>query len=262
MMQTPLSNNLIASYHSTSELATMDRGTPLLVLNARPPVRLLERLAPGPVPGEVRCRDGLPVECGPAGESWARLGELWAADGGGNALWRAGLPARAVVGDLDSLLPEARDWHKARGARIVEQADQDCNDLEKALACLLAAGVERCWVAAFEGGRLDMLLGLSGWLHPDRQPRLRLLGEEQVVHPLTPGRHEFDLAVDEPFSLVPLAAACQVEIRGARWEGPACRIEPGCRGVSNRARGGRLLLAVAGGAPLLVRRAPWAESPA
>ena len=234
-------------------------GTPILMLNGRPPVRLLERLQPGPWTGSARVGGLLPVECGAEGEAWSRPGLLAAADGGANALWRAGLPAGLVGGDLDSLLPEARAWHLSRGARLEELPDQDHNDLEKVLDLLAVMEVERCWVAGFEGGRLDMLLGLAGLLESAR-PRLRLLGEEQVLIPLAAGRHAFTAREGEPFSLLALAGDCVLGMEGARWSAGELRLEPGCRGVSNRATGGPLVITARRGALLLARRAPWAES--
>jgi thiamine pyrophosphokinase len=226
----------------------------ILMLNGRPPTRLLERLRPGPGEGFATLAEPLPVEEGPEGEAWKRPGLLVAADGGANALWRAGLPAGLIVGDLDSLLEEARDWHLARGAALVESHWQENNDLEKALELLKT---ERCWVAGFEGGRLDMLLGLLAHLAPEHRPRLRLLGEEQILIPLAHGTHLFSATAEEPFSLLALGGNCELELRGAHWGGHL-ELEPGCRGVSNRARGGPLEIALRRGALLLARRAPWA----
>lgn len=230
--------------------------TPLLLLNGHTPEALLRLLHPGRTAGSVELASILPVEEGAHGEAWTRLGELWAADGGANCLSAAGLPAAVVVGDLDSLSPEARRWHGERGARLLECPGQEDNDLEKALALLAAEGHRRCWVAGFEGERLDMLLGLAGLLDPEGSPALRLLGTSQILIPLGPGEHVFPVVADEAFSLLAQPAA-RLELAGARWEGVELELGPGCRGVSNRALGGRLTLRVRSGRLLLVRRAPW-----
>jgi len=231
-------------------------GTPLLVLNGHPPRALLAALANA---GEAWWST-LPACAGEAGAAWRRPGPVWAADGGANTLWAEGLAAAAVVGDLDSIAPAALDWHRARGARILARRDQDHNDLEKALAELAAAGAARCWVAGFEGERLDMFLGLSALLGPGRPPRLALAGEAQVVLPLAAGRQVLELGVDARFSLLALAEVCRLDLEGARWQGRDIRLEPGCGGVSNRARGA-VTVTVHRGSPLVAIRAPWAESP-
>jgi thiamine pyrophosphokinase len=233
--------------------------TPILLLNGRPPAALLRCLRAATPVGHVTLTLRLPVENGAAGEDWGRLGPLWAADGGANALPAAELPAACVVGDLDSLEPAARDWHLSHGARLLECPGQDDNDLEKALAQLAAAGHERCWVAGFEGERLDMLLGLGTLLDAAGRPALRLLGEHQILIPLGPGCHEFTALPDEFFSLL-APVPCHLELTGARWGGADLLLGPGCRGVSNRALGGVLTLRVHSGQLLLVRSAPWGDA--
>jgi thiamine pyrophosphokinase len=227
---------------------------PLLILNGRAPRALLERLLPT---GGGHVRLDLPLP-GVVGDGWTGPGPLWAADGGANSLWQAGLPATRVVGDLDSLEPEARHWHEAHGARVVEFPGQDDNDLEKALALLAAEGHHRCWVVGFEGGRLDMLLGLASLLGRGPAPALRLLGEEQILLPLATGRHVLERPAGERFSLLCLdPAGARLDLSGARWQGGGLELAPGCRGVSNRAAGGPLVVDVSRGQLLLALPAPW-----
>lgn len=195
-------------------------------------------------------------------DGWDAPGPLWAADGGANTLWRAGLPAACVVGDLDSLEPHARAWHEERGARILRQAGQEDNDLEKALSVLGAEGHQRCWVAGFEGGRLDMLLGLASLLGRSRTTALRLLGEEQILLPLGPGRHVLERPAGERFSLLCLdPAGARLDLGGSQWNGRDMRLEPGCRGVSNRTVAGPLVVDLHQGRLLLVLPAPWGGGP-
>jgi thiamine pyrophosphokinase len=227
---------------------------PLLVLNGRTPQALLEHLRPD---GSGHVRLDLPLP-GVVGDGWDPPGPLWAADGGANTLWNAGLPAACVVGDLDSLEPEARSWHEARGARILRQSGQDDNDLEKALSVLGAEGHPRCWVAGFEGGRLDMLLGLASMLNRTSAPALRLLGGEQILLPLQPGPHLLELPAGERFSLLCLdPAGARLDLRGSRWDGQDMTLEPGCRGVSNQTLTGPLEVDLHRGSLLLVLPAPW-----
>lgn len=232
--------------------------TPLLFLNGRAPTALLERLKAhlSPEAGEHRSLIMAPPSLLPA--AWMEPGALWAADGGANLLWKAGLPAAVVVGDLDSVWPEALRWHTEQGARVLERPDQERNDLEKALDELLRAGHGGCWVAAFEGGRLDMQLGLGTWLAPGRTPLLRLAGEEQCVLRLEPGKHQLDLAPDSLFSLVALEP-CLLSLNGARWSGSDFWLEPGCHGVSNLATGHAVEIQVKEGWLLLAFSAPWSR---
>lgn len=70
-----------------------------------------------------------------------------------------------ITGDLDSLLPATRLYYEHRGAEIVEVADQDSNDLDKALAAVVRhyapnkqprkTDTIRCVVFGAFGGRFD-----------------------------------------------------------------------------------------------------------
>jgi thiamine pyrophosphokinase len=86
-----------------------------------------------------------------------------AADGGADALARIGLRPASVVGDMDSISPEARRW--VGGDRLVTVTDQDSTDLEKCLAHLEAKhGHGNAIVLGAMGGRLDHIIGNLGTL--------------------------------------------------------------------------------------------------
>lgn len=227
----------------------MPRRCPLLVLNGRLDPALARWL------GEVRggrIPDALPAP-------FSAEGELLAVDGGADRLRSADLPAALVAGDLDSVSAEGLAWHRNRGAAIVELSDQSANDLEKALALARSRGAERCCIAAFEGTRLDMLLGLFALLPLSGSLPLLLLGADQLARALPAGRHRLPTAPGVPFSLVAPSQAVAVTLVGARWPLEAQEpLRPGCRGVSNRATGDELLLDCDG--PLLhFSDAPWSE---
>jgi thiamine pyrophosphokinase len=79
-----------------------------------------------------------------------------AADGGGNALWGADLAPQVVIGDLDSLEPEALAWAEGHGAEVLRyRADKDETDLELALLLAAARGAIQIDVLGALGGRWD-----------------------------------------------------------------------------------------------------------
>jgi thiamine pyrophosphokinase len=76
----------------------------------------------------------------------------------------------AIVGDLDSLRPLTREYYQQRGVQIVSDADQDRNDIDKAVATVVAhfttmrpnnnnddddAMTIRCVIYGSFGGRFD-----------------------------------------------------------------------------------------------------------
>ena len=79
-----------------------------------------------------------------------------AADAGLEVLLQAKRPTDVVVGDLDSVSPEALSAATAQGAEIREYAvDKDESDLELALAAAINGGAQRVYVVLADGGRLD-----------------------------------------------------------------------------------------------------------
>ena len=91
----------------------------------------------------------------------ARATRVVAADGGLLRARALGLDVDVVVGDLDSVTPEALAAAEAAGARVVRHPPaKDATDLELALDEAAALGASRVLVVASAEGRLDHLLGL------------------------------------------------------------------------------------------------------
>jgi thiamine pyrophosphokinase len=179
-----------------------------------------------------------------------------AADGGANWLWRQGLPTDVLIGDLDSILPEALAALEAAGCTILRHpAAKDETDTELALIYAAHRDPSRITLIGALGGRVDhevanlMLLGLPELqrIHVvicDGDTRVRLLPE---------GRSDLIGAAGDIVSLLPWGGDCH----GITTIGLAYPLhdEPllmgGARGISNvmlerRAtidvRSGRLLL--------------------
>ena len=89
-----------------------------------------------------------------------RARNVVAADGGLLRARELGLAVDLVVGDLDSVTPEALAAAEDTGARIVRHPPaKDATDLELALDEALALGARRVLLVASASGRLDHLLG-------------------------------------------------------------------------------------------------------
>ncbi|MGH2345100.1 MAG: thiamine diphosphokinase [Chloroflexota bacterium] len=86
---------------------------------------------------------------------------LICADGGADAVLRAGLTPDLLLGDMDSISPANLDRLRASGMRVVEhRPDKDKTDLELALDTAPAIGATRITIAGALGGdRLDHSLG-------------------------------------------------------------------------------------------------------
>jgi thiamine pyrophosphokinase len=141
----------------------------------------------------------------------ARADLLIAADGGGNALFAAGLIPRFVVGDLDSLDSAAEAAFSAAGAEIQRHAaEKDETDLELALLLALARGASSIDVLAAMGGRWDQMLSNVALLAlPELgRRRVRLLDQHQEAY-LARGETPIAGAVGDTVSLIPLGGAAR-----------------------------------------------------
>lgn len=82
-----------------------------------------------------------------------------AADGGARHCQALSLAPHVIIGDLDSLAPEARSAWEQAGVRIIAHPSaKDETDLELALLYALERGAESIVVLGALGGRLDMTL--------------------------------------------------------------------------------------------------------
>jgi thiamine pyrophosphokinase len=181
-----------------------------------------------------------------------------AADGGANHLARIGVRPGAVVGDLDSILPDVRRWIGEE--HMVPRPDQDATDLHKTLAYAFdEASAEAVTVLAATSGRLDHavenLALLGRWA--DRGP-LELRDERHRIVPVI-DEAGFSASIGQEISLMPLGRCARVWTRGLRWAlaGEALDLV-GRTSVSNVATGERFDVRVEGGALLVFLSAPAA----
>lgn len=187
-----------------------------------------------------------------------------AADSGAERAPALGLAVDVLVGDLDSLAPDAVAALEAGGTRVVRHhPDKDATDLELALATALAGDPDRLVVVGGDGGRLDHALAAVGALaavaRPGRRveawmgPALVQVTVDEVVVDGRPG---------ELVSLVPLGGPVEgVTTDGLRWPLDDATFPLGTTwGVSNEVASVPATVRVAAGVLAVVR--PHALDPA
>ncbi len=161
---------------------------------------------------------------------------LVAADGGANRLLALGAAPSAVIGDMDSISPQART---AFAGVLHPVPAQDDTDFDKCLATLEAPFVIGL---GFVGARMDHGLAVMAGLL--RRPELTvfLLGGRDVIF-LCPPQITLKLPRGARVSLFPFGA---VTGRSTGLEWPIDEIDfapDGAIGTSNRALGGAVSLA-------------------
>jgi thiamine pyrophosphokinase len=160
-----------------------------------------------------------------------------AADGGTKHLWRLGHLPDAVIGDMDSLPEQSRQWLVAATVPfIVAPVQKDETDLELALLHAAEHYRENILIIAAFGGRLDQTLANILLLaHPAlKECRIELLAPFQRAWLVT-AETEIRGDIGDTLSLIPLGGEVLVrQTAGLLWSlrdeilafGPA-------RGVSN-----------------------------
>lgn len=168
---------------------------------------------------------------------------LVAADGGGDRLLDAGLWPEAVIGDLDSLSPQAQ----ARlGARVHRIAEQDSTDFGK---CLRLVEAPFYLGLGFTGLRADHTLAAMSEIAQTSRAVL-LIAEEEVIF-RAPPRLAIDLPPGERFSIFPFGRVTG-RSEGLRWPIEGLVLEPAARIGTSNAVIGPVTLEVSGPALVLL----------
>lgn len=162
---------------------------------------------------------------------------LIAADGGGTALFAHGYTPHLLIGDLDSITPEALAVYQAQGVAIERhRPDKDETDLELALLAAVKLGASQIDVLGALGGRWDQslanvsLLGMAEL----RERQVRLIDQPQQIW-LVRDESVIPGAVGDTVSLLPFGG----DAHGITTEGLAYPLHDGtlyydrARGVSN-----------------------------
>lgn len=172
-----------------------------------------------------------------------------AADGAANYLAELGIAPDVVLGDFDSLDPEAKRVFK--NCPFLQNVDQETCDLEKAVIYALDQGATRIALIGAQGGRIDhSLTAISILLNYSSRAQISLQDENAVTYAVH-REMEIDGRAGETLSLIAFTPVEEVYLEGVKWSLQGENLTPGSRGVSNviqnppvrvRARSGVLLL--------------------
>lgn len=156
---------------------------------------------------------------------------LVAADGGADRALALGAVPDLVIGDLDSLGPDARA--QIPPDRLHRIAEQDTTDFEKCLSRIQAPLVLGI---GFGGGRLDHQLAVLNVISRRRIPPVVLLGEVDICF-ASPPLLALDLEPGSRVSLFPMGP-CTGRSQGLRWPINGLAFAPdGFAGTSNQVVG-------------------------
>lgn len=158
----------------------------------------------------------------------AGVDRIVAVDGGADVCLDAGISPDAVIGDMDSISPEALTMLEGDGAPLERfPADKDVSDLDLALAWAASHGCAEAVITGAFGGRLDHTIASAGSLARAAHLRPRIVETDVSGWVLDPdARASVEIAVPGAvFSVFALEAGTVVTISGARWELERERLE-------------------------------------
>ncbi|MDW4499612.1 thiamine diphosphokinase [Sulfitobacter sp. D35] len=154
-----------------------------------------------------------------------------AADGGAEPALEAGIDLAAVIGDMDSVRPEA--LARVPPDRIHRIAEQDSTDFDKALRSVAAPLVI---AAGFTGLRMDHQLSVLNTMVRRADRACLLLGALEIAF-VCPPALDLPTRVGDVVSLFPLQPVTG-RSAGLEWPIEGLDFAPGYRvGTSNRALG-------------------------
>ncbi|MBS1717225.1 MAG: thiamine diphosphokinase [Armatimonadetes bacterium] len=189
---------------------------------------------------------------------WAQTADyVLAADGGANAFLHTPVRPDLVVGDFDSVLPEAL-LHAKRHSQSEDQHTTDC---DKLFAEAQELGFHAITVTCFEG---DDLAHVLATVHSAMRSKLdvRLLGRRSLSYVVHPGTVSIEVKSGAKIGVIPLLPCEHVSVTGVKWPLNKVAMTPGgLTSISNVADGGRVSLSLASGIALLVQESDEEAAP-
>ncbi len=171
-----------------------------------------------------------------------KAGLIVGADGGGNVLLKAQIQPDVVIGDLDSFVkPEHINFE------LIHKADQETNDLEKALLFALRKGCTSCIILGAYGKRMDHALkNLSVLKKFDSEFEQLMIKDERFTTWYVAEFIEAQLPTGQAVSLFPLSGkASGITTKGLRYPLTDESLENGKRdGTSNETVASKLSVEV------------------
>jgi thiamine pyrophosphokinase len=180
-------------------------------------------------------------------------GHVIALDGALARCAENGLQADVVLGDMDSIKPEALVAFLDQGGTVVERAAQDANDLSKGLAYLEALGTKGCTVIGATGGDpqqewANVLSCAASSLE------ITCVTTDHTYRFLQPHVHySIDIGAGVEFSLFALPSATGVQLKDASFPLNDATLEMGSKGLHNVALEGSVHLSFSEGRLMLMK---------
>jgi thiamine pyrophosphokinase len=181
-----------------------------------------------------------------------------AADFGADVVMSADKLADFVVGDLDSISPEAIEAH----ARVIQDPDQDTTDCDKLLSLARELGISSITLTNVEGDRFDHMIGtVASAIRSNLDVRLAL--RQGIGWVLRPNQAiEVATMPGSGVALLPMMPTRGAVLDGVVWTLSNAEMSfDGLVSVANRAEKETVRARIESGAALLIVEFPTAQLP-
>lgn len=179
------------------------------------------------------------------------------ADGAAQALLKTDRTPTLIIGDLDSISPDAYKWAEALDIPIERHAEaKDKTDGELALEKALSMGAKSILILGGHGGRTAMFLATLKLLRRVHDQGLEgtMVGRGESLRYVAAGG-EWNLTgrVGAVLNVLAIDGDAVVDLEGTAWDGSAIALDSrGARGVSNKINSDGARLRVRSGTVLAV----------
>lgn len=161
------------------------------------------------------------------------------ADGAAQALLKTNHPPTVIVGDLDSLKPDAYKWADALDIPIERhKGEKDQSDGELALEKAFGLGATSVLIMGGHGGRSAMFLSNLKLLRQcfDKGIEASMVGKGESLRYIGAGHeHVWAGRTGATLNLIPVDGEAKVSLEGTSFDGKEIALaRTGSRGVSNK----------------------------
>ncbi|MCD6441350.1 MAG: thiamine diphosphokinase [Candidatus Marinimicrobia bacterium] len=176
------------------------------------------------------------------------------ADGGANYAFRNNISPYLIVGDLDSIAPEAHDYFKKNHVPIRKINSQQENDLEKTLREVNKMSCEQIVMLGFMGKRDDQsIVTLQIAKKFIKNYQIIIYSTVSEILLLQPGSYSLKSLPRSQISLLGFPRAHEVSTTGLKWNLNHEILSEGSRGISNRAETDEIRIRFTKGLLLIIR---------
>ncbi len=168
------------------------------------------------------------------------------ADGGANLAFKFKILPDFIIGDLDSIKPEVKNFFERKKVKIFQDTDQNSTDIEKSTNFLISRGITHIdIVSAIGGDRIDHTIGnLSVLVNYHGKAKLKIIDEGIEIF-FVKGKFSFETERGDFISLIPLCSkAYGVKTKGLKYKLNNETLIFSGRGISNVATGKRVSIEV------------------